>query len=518
MPKLSRIGSTTNEEFQSIHPLENGQLAYIGNFQSQLNLDNKELKSYGKSDLFIWIKHKKQATSSLLHLGSLHTDKLQASASDSQGNLYLAGTFKDTLYYQNKAILNSSEQASFIIKLNPSYKVIWAKTIDNSFQVRDLYIDSMKHIYLTGFYSQTWKLENRTWKAAYGNTVFIHKWDKYANILWTKEYTKTYSTKAYGKSIAEDADGNIYVAGEFLGDLRIEDTTFQSNPAHSDLFLSKYHPKTGQLIWTKHFSGVYDDHIVCLLSNKEQNLLYWVGYFEGILNWGKDKNISAFRYKDAYIACLDTQANLQWKTQSNTYHSHLYVRDAIFRNNSIYLTGYFEEEAIMDTFEFKGIAKTDAYWASCSSNGIWTNLEVLRSNQNIFGNAIYTDQQQVYIAGAFQDTLYIPHHRPQIALGAYDAFEAIYTITKKIEKPNPFPIPDLLDFTIQPSDHSNFLRLLVNNPPIEGQIIWKLYTLDGTLYLEGKGNKINTKPLESGIYSLNIHLGNYIGIKKIQIQ
>lgn len=515
-PQLAQIGSSSNEEFQSILPLGKEQLAYLGNFQNQLNIGNKRLKTYGKSDLFIWIKHKKQATSSLLHLGSLHTDKLQTSASDSQGNLYLAGTFKDTLYYQNKALLNSQEQASFILKLDPTYQIIWAKALDNSCQIEELYIDSAENIYLTGFYSQTWKLDDREWKAAYGNTVFLHKWNKNSQILWTKEYIKTYSTKAYGKSIAEDADGNIYLAGEFLGDLRIEDTTFQSNPAHSDLFLSKYHPETAQLIWTKHLSGVYDDHVLHLLTDKSKNLLYLVGHFEGILDWGKDKNITAFRYKDAYITCLDTAANLQWKTQSNTYHSHLYVRDAMLQNQQIYLTGYFEEEAVFDTLKTKGLAKTDAYWTSCNTKGEWTNLEILRSNQNIFGNAIYADPQQVYLAGAFQDTLYSDKNPPQISLGAYDAFQATYPIPKK--PINPFPIPTLLEFTIQPSDNSNFLTLFINNPPIEGEIAWKLYTLDGKLYKEGKGDRINSKDFESGVYSLNVFLGDYIGIKKIQIR
>ena len=492
----------------------NNQIWYFANFRGQVG----DLESYGKQDIVIMRYSKYQQFLNTAHLGSSSTDCLEVATKDIDHNVYLSGTFSDTLYYEAKALMYSKNKATFWIKLNTKGEVLWTKKFKSTYLVKDIYADKEKNLYLTGYYLPHFDQEGKNWRGTHGNTVFLHKWNQEGELLWSKQYTQTRSTAAQGLSITEQA-ASIYLAGEFRGDLALEDTLIQASPSHYALFLFKFDKNTGQRIWWKRFAGVYDNHCVKILSDPINNTLYLAGHFEGVLDWGTAKNVTAFVYKDIYVACLDTSGAHQWSVQSNTHKSHLYLRDMVYKNASLYLGGSFEQEAVLGQLRQEASNKTDAYWTVCDTAGNFLHLEGVHSNENSFVSTLAVTEKRVYMAGAFQDALeYLPDQKKVSSRGSYDAFLLSYRIEQRAEQP-----ADNMDLIAAHSLAFNLKytasALLIQLPDTENTTIaWTVYNLKGEQCAEGSSLSINTEILQSGTYSLVLRSGTKVGIKKITIK
>ena len=85
---------------------------------------------------------------------------------------------------------------------------------------------------------------------------------------------------ANGSSIATDADGNVYVVGNFEGPSIIFGTTTFANQGGWDLFWAKYGP-SGNLIWVKTAGGTGIDNANAVFTDNTGHV-----YFTGSFNSG----------------------------------------------------------------------------------------------------------------------------------------------------------------------------------------------------------------------------------------
>ena len=80
-----------------------------------------------------------------------------------------------------------------------------------------------------------------------GSDVFITKYDKLGNQIWTKQIGTTADDSGYGITI--DKNGNLYIYGQTAGSL-----PGQTNKGQGDIFLGKY-DTLGNQIWLRQFGS-----------------------------------------------------------------------------------------------------------------------------------------------------------------------------------------------------------------------------------------------------------------------
>ena len=163
--------------------------------------------------------------------------------------------------------------------------------------------DNLGNVFLLG---------NNEKKATYGNTVldsgsFIVKYDSIGNIQWAKNIEGT------PKGIDCDAFGNLYVVGNFMGNISVGSYYITSNGDY-DFYLIKMNP-SGNELWVKSYGGVLTDWSNAVQIDKKGNA-YLTGHF-----WGDSINFGSYTLKDTtpaghfYLVKINSIGTVQWASE-----------------------------------------------------------------------------------------------------------------------------------------------------------------------------------------------------------
>ncbi|MBN2207662.1 MAG: SBBP repeat-containing protein [Candidatus Aminicenantes bacterium] len=158
---------------------------------------------------------------------SRYNDYANAIAVDGAGNIYVTGESPGT----------GTQRDIATIKYNAAGKRIWVRIYRGPFKGDDagqaIAVDAAGNVYVSGY---------STGKNT-GHDLTAIKYNKAGKQLWVSRYDGPVSGNDYGRAIAVDASGNVYVTGESLGD-----------GTHRDIATVKF-DKLGQQIWVKRYNG-----------------------------------------------------------------------------------------------------------------------------------------------------------------------------------------------------------------------------------------------------------------------
>jgi hypothetical protein len=190
---------------------------------------------------------------------TLGTPDVHGFATDALGNSYATGTFYGTATFGSTMPMNSVGQSDvFVVKYDNQGVALWAvraggSDFDYPF---DLAIDGLGGVLITG------ALESAT--AAFGGTtltrtgqmdVFVAKLNAAdGSFQWAKRYGSNdfaADHREWGKAIACDADGNVYVSGCFVYSLAVPGLAqLDGCSQYYNSFLMKLDPN-GNGIWSR---------------------------------------------------------------------------------------------------------------------------------------------------------------------------------------------------------------------------------------------------------------------------
>jgi hypothetical protein len=145
---------------------------------------------------------------------------------------------------------------------------------------QDIAIDAQGHVYAVG---TLWGTDSAG--LALTKTVAI-KFDPAGRVIWDRTYLPSAAFTAFGKAIAVDISGNVFVGGSFdrLG----------SYPAGLDYLTLKYSP-SGSLLWTQRYEGPGGgaDEIADLATDANGNVVVTGGSFGGFDTYA---DVATLRY------------------------------------------------------------------------------------------------------------------------------------------------------------------------------------------------------------------------------
>ena len=183
--------------------------------------------SAGNTDLFV-VKYNSSGTKQWTkQLGSSGLDSANGITIDSSGNVYVTGVTFGGLDWNTSAGANDL----FVVKYNSSGTKEWTKQLGSSGRdsANGVATDSSGNVYVTG--GTYGGLDGNT--SAGSKDLFVVKYNSSGTKQWTKQ--RGTSMEEWGKGVATDSSGNVYVTGFTAGGL-----DGNTSAGDRDLFVVKY--------------------------------------------------------------------------------------------------------------------------------------------------------------------------------------------------------------------------------------------------------------------------------------
>jgi len=219
--------------------------------------------------------------------------------------------------------------------------------------------------------------------------------------VWQWAVTAGGTSNNYGRMIAKDNQGNIYVAGVFADTANFGLTSITSS-GYYDIFIAKL-DSNGNWLWAKKGGGSDDDHIFGIATDNMANI-YITGCFAGNGTYGSTILSNSNGY-GMFAAKLDSNGNWIWAKTTGGTGTDKGIGIAVDNSFNVYLTGHFNGTVNFGTTILSSEANTAIYIAKADSNGIWQWAKQAVVSDSDYGMAIATDYEgNSYVTGTFAGT------------------------------------------------------------------------------------------------------------------
>ncbi|HRE76146.1 MAG TPA: T9SS type A sorting domain-containing protein [Flavobacteriales bacterium] len=285
----------------------------------------------------------------VIGMGGTGTDNSAAIDRDSNGNIYVVGSFTGTANFGVNFSAGSATNG-FLVKMDPSGNYIWSKHLSGltTARINDIKIDPLGNIYMTGEFNNSVDFDMGPGDATLTTSIltsFILKLDQNGDYLWAKKLDPIAPILSNnGNSIDFDASGNIYIAGEFQNSADFNPGAgifSMTSNGSTDIYVLKL-DASGNFLWAKQFGGTSGDLIKSLHVDASGDI-YTVGSFQGSVDFdpGAGATIYTANNTDIYISKLNTNGVFVYAKQiggSGIDRAWAISTDA---NGDVYITGNF---------------------------------------------------------------------------------------------------------------------------------------------------------------------------------
>lgn len=298
------------------------------------------------------------------------------------------------------------------------YGYDWAKTAGGTGQDEGLSIaaDKDNNIITVGYFNDTIDLDPGTGTMKMhsngSNDIFVQKLSAAGSYIWGFTIGSTGSDKA--QSVITDANGNIYVTGNYAGTVDFDPgsgITSLTSSGSEDIYFAKY-KSDGSLAWVKSVGGSAGDNAYSI-ARDDAGLIFLTGYFRTTADFDPDPvntaNITATGgAPDIFVAAYDSTGGYLSANSggdvSGDAGNHI-----VTYAGALYVTGDFQGTADFDpigTYNLTSAGASDIFIAKydvSTSAMQWAKNMGGTVNDGGYGIAV-DDKGSVYTTGYFQGT------------------------------------------------------------------------------------------------------------------
>jgi hypothetical protein len=291
------IGGTLSDSGQGVAVDSKGDVYITGYFQQTVDFDPvtgpDSYTSKGVEDIFLTKLNSDGEYQWTRTIGGTLSDSGQGVAVDSSGDVYITGYFQQTVDFDPVTGPDSytSKGAGdiFLTKINAGGSYGFTKTMGGTASDigQSVTLDGIDNVYITGSFRGTADFDPETnpggeHTSASEDDIFLTKINSNRSYGWTKTMGGT--DHDFGRSVAVDSSGNVYITGSFRG----TNVDFDPNPVDEDLktsagledvFLTKINAD-GSYGFTKTMGGTASDIGQSVTLDGIDNV-YITGSFQG---------------------------------------------------------------------------------------------------------------------------------------------------------------------------------------------------------------------------------------------
>ena len=275
-----RWGNTGNDKALSVAVAENGDCYITGYFSESISIGNTQLSSSGGRDIFIAKINSSGNVQWAKKAGGNGEDKGLSISLDKSGNIYVAGSFKQSASFGSTTITNSGNISAFVAKYNSTGSIQWAKAAGaccDTTQYRSVFVDENKNVYVAGSFKGDANFGSNHFTSTGNSDIVITKYNSNGNLQWAKHAGGIDEDIAYGINVDTInhivyVTGNVNAAGSF-------DSFQYAISGFKDIFVVAY-DLSGNVLWDKIYGGSRRD-IGSAITSDRQGYIYTTGIFNG---------------------------------------------------------------------------------------------------------------------------------------------------------------------------------------------------------------------------------------------
>lgn len=422
-----------------------------------------------------------------------------------------------TLSFGTVTLTNSSNNFTsdvFIAKYDSTGILMWAISVgsSNNESGTDIASDTQGNIYITGSFSSNSILLGSHLLFNFNNgNLFLAKLDPSGNVQWAKS-SNGYSV---GNKVKVDNNGNVYITGNFSSSpLTIGSVSITFNTPinfQADLFLFKFN-SSGNAVWGKSVGGQNGDAGTDLALNAAGEI-YLTGFSNSpFINIGTTTLTGLGSGRNAFLAKFDTSGSVLW---ANGVYGFMWdvisVGISLDSSNNAYVAGWFDSNTISfgtTTYSNNWGTKT-TFIANYNPSGNFSWAHIIDANGiNLAGNITIDPAGNAYLVGSFQSNLLTFGNSTLSNSGNSDVFLSKFNgyssvglneFNKRDLETVIFPNPFSKESILQLNENVNNATLSIRNNL--GQTIKEIKNISGQKVA------IFRDDLPEGIYYFNLYQG-----------
>lgn len=293
-----------------------------------------------------------------------------------------SGLAKFTTFYYAVTALDPSESPG---STQASARTLsWTKLLGTSGSESGagVAVDASDSLFITGY--TTGSFEGFTNSG--GNDSIVAKYSASGSKEWVAQMGT--SGNEYGRGVAVDSSGNVFVAGDTSGAL-----DGNSYAGGVDMFLTKYSP-SGTKQWTKQLGSWKDETVHGVVIDSSGNAIVTgttTGDFDGNTNSG---------HEDVFLVKFDNNGNKLWSRQLGASGFEGGQSLAVTLQGYVYIAGL--TDGGLDGNSNLGLAGYDVFLAKYGSDGtkLWTKQTGTDSDEASVEVAVDDDGQNIFVSGS----------------------------------------------------------------------------------------------------------------------
>ena len=352
-------------------------------------------------------------------MGGNGDDRAMSVSTDVHGNIYTTGFFTKTADFGTGpgtvSLTSNGDTDVFVQKLDADGNSLWVKQMGGNSMDKGMSIttDAFGNVYTIGSFFETVDFDPGTGVAnliSIGKyDVFIQKLDDNGNFIWVKQWSGT--NNVWGRSIATDAEGNIFITGYFQDRIDFGSGVGSANltsAGGNDVFIQKLDTE-GNSLWVNQMGGTGYEEVHCISVDTKGNV-YTTGNFYGTVDFGPGSgvaNLTSTGDLNWFAQKHDSNGKLIWAKQSEGPGSCSGNSIATDIAGNVYTTGNFWGTVDFDpgpeTANLTSAGRFDAFVQKLDANGnlIWVK-QLGGAKDDEVGKSITTDAAgNVYTIGNF---------------------------------------------------------------------------------------------------------------------
>ena len=329
-------------------------------------------------------------------LGGTDIDYGYAIAVDGSGNVYVAGYSNLTWGAPVRAHASQfGGNDAFAAKLGRDGSLTWNTFLGGSGADfgRGIAVDSSGNVYVVGYSAATWGSPVRPYTS--GNDAFAAKLNSSGALQWNT-FLGSSGNSDFGRGIAVDGSGNVYVVGYSPATWGSPVQAYTASP--NDAFAAKL-DSSGALQWNTFLGGSGNDNGYAIAVDGSGNV-YVSGH--SVATWGSP--VRAFTPgTDAFAAKLNSSGALTWNTFLGGSGSDFGYAIAVDGSGNVYVGG--DSTATWGSPVRAYTSGTDGFAAKLGNDGSLTWNTFLGGSGTDSGYAIAVDSSgNVYVGGVSDAT------------------------------------------------------------------------------------------------------------------
>ncbi|MBA3706541.1 MAG: hypothetical protein H0W84_11785, partial [Bacteroidetes bacterium] len=410
---MQRSGGMTPDEGADISIDANGNTYTTGYFTGLATFGTTTLNSSGVTDIFITKLDNFGLFQWAIKAGGASSDRGLSIKADAQGNSYITGFYYGTATFGSQTITSTGLQDLFIAKYDNAGVLQWVKSAGGTETDigNGINIDNSGNVVVTGEFKGTAAFGSFSLTSKYNSIdVFTTKLDGNGNFLWAKKGSAHLTDK--GIDVACDPSGNIYVTGQFTDTITFDVTHI--NNMYNVIFLIKYN-SSGQEQWFKKIGGGSFNISSGIAVDANANI-YLTGDFTGnLIFFGTTNTTLTNAYANKiFVAKYDSGGNLLWTHADGSSGEFTSKNIALDAAGNAYVVGNFK--CILNEYAdkygqgtFNSVGFWDIFVSKYNAGGAWQWSRQCASVADDYGAGITVNNTgEAHITGSFYEWMRFP--------------------------------------------------------------------------------------------------------------